>query len=165
MNAVHELLVGSEDFAAGCRQAHRFLDRNLLVRYARVQVIEPESCRADHPTFWDRLAAGTAANRQAAALLLEELREAGGHSLAGLADLPQGHQSKLLHTLAHLQDGFFGIDSFFYNLLEDSHEVSEALRLEIEQRPAFFWLLRIAAATGVPEAEPFALLRSRAKGG
>jgi hypothetical protein len=47
--------------------------------------------------------------------------------------------------VAHLVDGFFGIDTVFYNLADDSHAVSPQLRQEIEATPGEYWLLKIHA--------------------
>ena len=61
---------------------------------------------------------------------------------ADLNDMGQGYKSKILHTLTHFLDGFFGIDTCFYNLEEDSHWLSDGLAAEIKKYPKKFWLLR-----------------------
>jgi hypothetical protein len=68
-------------------------------------------------------------------------------SLGDLESLPQGYQSKTLHTLTHLLDGFFGIDSHFYNLIEGSHGVSAGLRGKIDSSPGGYMLLAVRAST------------------
>ena len=77
--------------------------------------------------------------------LIHELQESGYHTLVELAEIKQGYESKTLHTLVHLLDGFIGIDSKFYNLIENSHLISASLRREIKQTPAHYWLLQIEA--------------------
>ena len=62
--------------------------------------------------------------------------------------------------MAHLLDGFFGIDSQFYNLPEDSHWLGESLRKQIETGPAEFWLVRVAATLESKEHQAIAGLRS-----
>jgi hypothetical protein len=158
VTAFHELLVYGRNFVAAEQQALRFFARNILVRYEEVQVLAAASCSGRDPAFRGRLAAGMAENRQRAAGLLAELQETGLSSLAQFRELPQGYESKLLHTLAHLLDGFFGIDSFFYNLLDDSHWVPEKRDRQIEINPDDYWLLRVAVRTG-NSGESFAGLR------
>ena len=51
----------------------------------------------------------------------------------------------MLHVITHLLDGFFGIDSYFYNLVEDSHWVSEELRATIKTSPSRYWLIAVEA--------------------
>src|SRR4030043_54062 len=65
--------------------------------------------------------------------------------LKDLQELPQGYKSKILHVITHLLDGFFGIDTYFYNLEEDSHWVSEELKEKIKTNPPIFWLLSLEA--------------------
>ncbi len=52
--------------------------------------------------------------------------------------MPQGYKSKMLHVITHFLDGFFGIDTFFYNLEEDSHWVSEELQKKIAEAPTYY---------------------------
>ena len=126
----------------------RFLDRTTLVRYDTARVVTAESCCATDPRFWPWLEEGVADNRRVLDKLLSELRGAGTRELADLALLPQGFQSKVFHTMAHLLDGFFGIDSQFYCLPDDSHWVAPGLREQIETTPEDFWLITVAATLG-----------------
>lgn len=163
MNNIHELLLEGQSFAAAEQKALRFFAHNLLARYEQARVMAESSCSAGHPDFWSRLTAGLDENRRRAADLIGELGEAGLTSLNQLRDLPQGYESKILHTLAHLLDGFFGIDSYLYNLVDDSHRVSEARRRLIREAPHRYWLLRVATHTGPGDENPFADLRRLAK--
>jgi len=155
LHASHEMLVSGPDFATCCRKTRRFFERNLLVRYDQVQVVEAESVSAAHAVFWERLAAARAANREVLAGLLAELSAEGFRATADLMIMPQGYQSKILHTVAHLLDGFFGIDSRFYNLEEDSHGLTEAMQHKISTAPAGFWLIKVAASSGVAGQSSF----------
>ena len=67
-------------------------------------------------------------------------------TLADLLNLPQGYHSKILHTIAHMEDGFFGIDAGFFDLDELSYRLSEQRKGEIQQQPDRCWLLTIAAS-------------------
>jgi hypothetical protein len=75
--------------------------------------------------------------------LYRRLKEEGVTSLDQLPHLEQGYVTKVLHTLTHLLDGFIGIDSVFYNLLEDSHQVSGSLAADIQASPTAYWLVPI----------------------
>lgn len=163
MNNIHELLIEGEDFAVAEQKVLRFFARNLLARYEEARVLAEDSCSASHPDFWGRLAEGMAENRRRAADLITELGEAGLTSLSQFRGLPQGYESKIFHTLAHLLDGFFGVDSYFYNLLDDSHWVPETRQRLIRDNPDNTWLLRVATHTGPSGENPFADLRRQAK--
>jgi hypothetical protein len=82
--------------------------------------------------------------------MLAHLKEEGVTSLDQLPELEQGYVTKILHTLTHLLDGFIGIDSVFYNLVEDSHRVSAGLSDAIRANPADYWLVPVR--TGKLEA-------------
>ncbi|MEJ2031767.1 MAG: hypothetical protein P8Y63_01720 [Deltaproteobacteria bacterium] len=163
MNNIHELLIEGKTFAVAEQKALRFFARNLLARYEEAQVVAEASCSARHPDFWNRLTTGLAENRRRAADLVVELEEAGLTHMNQLRELSQGYESKILHTLAHLLDGFFGVDSYFYNLLDDSHGISEARRRLIREDPDSYGLLRVATRTGTGGENPFADLRRQAK--
>ncbi len=63
--------------------------------------------------------------------------------LNDLENMPQGYRTKMLHVITHLLDGFFGIDSYFYNLEEDSHQVSEELKKKMAGELTDYWLLPV----------------------
>ncbi len=83
-------------------------------------------------------------NRKVVKEFLNELGTEGYKSLEHIAQVPQGYLSKLVHTVAHLLDGFFGIDSRFYNLEEESHWVSPQLYQQIKLYPGEFWIIEVA---------------------
>ena len=66
-------------------------------------------------------------------------------SLQDLFFIKQGFESKILHTVTHMLDGFIGVDSAFYNLIEDSHWLSPSLRREITSHMHEYWLVRVVA--------------------
>ncbi|HET98277.1 MAG TPA: hypothetical protein ENN98_06240 [Desulfurivibrio alkaliphilus] len=141
----HLMLVLAPDPERAAEVVLRFFARTRLVRYDRVEVDREGSCSADHPEFKARLEEGVATNRRVLGEIMAELKVAGVRSLDDLAQLPQSYQSKLAHTAAHLLDGFFGIDSAFFNLVEDSHWLSEPLAREIAQDPEDYHLLQVRA--------------------
>lgn len=100
--------------------------------------------------FWDTLGMGLAANDVFARRMLAHLKEEGVTTLDGLLELKQGYSTKILHTLTHLLDGFIGIDSVFYNLVEDSHWVSEELSETIREQVEAYWLVPVR--TGMLES-------------
>lgn len=156
----HTILVMAPDFEKSAGHALRFLDRTPLVRYDAVRVVAEESCSGTDPRFWPALEKGLAGNRQVVAQLSDELRAAGTKEFSDLLTMPQGFQSKLFHTMAHMLDGFFGIDSRFFSILEDSHWLGDSLREQMEEEPEDFWLIRVIGTLESKEHHAVAGLRS-----
>ncbi|MEW6586553.1 MAG: hypothetical protein AB1442_13210, partial [Nitrospirota bacterium] len=97
------------------------------------------------PDFWNALDQAVLKNREILSELAEELRHEGVKTLHDLERIPQGYQSNMLHVMTHLLDGFFGIDSYFFNLVENSHWVSDALRARMRGCPTGHWLVAVEA--------------------
>lgn len=155
LHITHDILIAGPDLDTCRRLVLRFFSKNLLVRYDAVEVVADHTLRGDQPGFWERVEQGEAANRKALAGMLVELKQEGLRQVDDIQRLEQGYRSKLFHTIAHLLDGFFGIDTFLYNLEEDSHWVSAALRQQIIAQPAGYWLARVAAhSKGNPDRLP-----------
>ena len=93
------------------------------------------------PRFWPTVEHLAAQHRELCRHFLDGLRETGLRTVDDLLAVEQGYQSKLLHIFAHLVDGFFGIDSVLFNLVEDSHTISAGLRDAIQAEPRAFHLL------------------------
>ncbi|MDH4320194.1 MAG: hypothetical protein OEV73_01715 [Desulfobulbaceae bacterium] len=159
-NVTHLMLAYGPDFDGCRRQVERFFARTILVKYDSVTVIAEKSCSATDREFWSKLATGIDENRNLAAGLLAELKEAGITELDSLTTLPQGYASKTLHTIAHLLDGFFGVDSRFYNLNDDSHWLNESQQALVKQKPEQFWLLHVEASSQTGAADQVATLRT-----
>lgn len=141
----HYFLVHSASKDRAIRHVKQYLSGNQLISYATF-VIQPEEVyNGSHPLFEPTLAHGLAANAAFARRMLAHLKEEGVTSLEQLPDLQQGYVTKVLHTLTHLLDGFIGIDSTFYNLIEDSHRVSEELTTSIHAIPVSYWLVSVRA--------------------
>lgn len=116
MKYYHEILAEGQDFETCKRKVLHFFHNYQLVRYSRIDVLEGESIQASNPVFWERLEKAILNNRRVLQNLIAELEDEGIKALKELNKLPQGYKSKMLHTITHLLDGFFGIDTYFYNL-------------------------------------------------
>ncbi len=156
----HDILVAGPDLAACKKKVLMFFKKNMLVRYDTVTLIDTDTINADHPLFETRLENGTTNNRTVIAKMIEELKVEGFKQLDDIQEIIQGYNSKIFHTIAHLLDGFFGVDSFFYNLEEDSHGVTDNLRQQIEASPKNFWLIKVQAESKSSTADRLHILRS-----
>jgi hypothetical protein len=139
----HYFLVRSQTALMASQHVERYLDGNQLISYADFFVQPEEVLGGDHAQFWDTLRQGLAANDVFARRMLQHLKEEGVRTVDQLLTLKQGYATKILHTLTHLLDGFIGIDSAFYNLVEDSHWVSGELAEAIRVAGAEYWLVPV----------------------
>lgn len=135
-------LVEADSYAKGCKKVMYFLEITALVKYDNFQFSPDLSCSASEQKFWKIIDNGLKNNRQSVAALIEELQNNGYRQLAELTEMKQGYESKMLHILVHLLDGFIGIDSSFYSIIEDSHQISDSLRRKIRESPGKYWLLQ-----------------------
>jgi hypothetical protein len=156
----HDILIAGSDFESCQQQVKRFFERTMLIRYDEVLIIKDESLCGTEEKFRARIRAGLEANRKVLGEFLANLKQEGFLSLDDLQSLEKGYLSKILHTIAHLQDGFIGIDSRFYNLEEDSHGVSRHLQQKIAARPQNYWVLRVNGRIASAEEDPFDSLRT-----
>ncbi len=159
----HLLLVTGQGFESCRDNVLRFFHNTILVKYDRVEVIADQSVSALQDEFQEKLAAGMAENRQRVEQLLSELRQEGFGELSNWAAMPQGYPSKTVHEIAHLLDGFFGIDSTFYNLIDDSHWVSDTLLQEMGKNPQHYWLIRANGSSQVADIDRVPFLRRLGK--
>jgi hypothetical protein len=149
--AQHKILVSGESYEHCCQQVHKFFDLTSLVIYDCIQVID-DKCRSGLDAgFFTDIAAAEQKNRKTVNSLIEELQQTGVQSITDLKTLEHGYPSKVLHILSHLLDGFIGIDSFFYNMLTDSHWLQEIEMNAINDTPADFWLIHIDCYSASPE--------------
>ena len=139
----HYLLVRSQSAELAGRHVERYLSNNPLISYAEFFVLPGEVLCGTDALFWQTLAHGLAANETFARRMLAHLKEEGVTTIDQLVDVQQGYVTKVLHTLTHLLDGFIGIDSVFYNLVEDSHRVSDTLSETIHAHAESFWLVPV----------------------
>jgi len=141
----HEVLVSGPDCDACTRKVLSFFKAYQLVRYSQIKILKEDSLPASRPEFWNKIEKAVLENHLVLKQLIEELDDEGVTSLKDLEDLPQGYKSSMLHTVTHFLDGFFGVDTYFYNLEEGSHWVSEELMEKMQASPAHFWILSIEA--------------------
>ena len=141
----HEILTKGSDFEFSQKRVLRFFQKYQLVTYSYVHVIESESLPSSSHDFEDRVQKAILKNRQLLHNLLNELQVEGYTTISDLQTMPQGHRTKIFHVITHFLDGFFGLDTHFYNLEEDSHWVSEALWKKIKADPSNYWLLPVDA--------------------
>ena len=119
------------------------MESTQLVVYQSISLRNEEIHSATWPSFWSEIEAGIAANRAFCMTLADELAESGLNEIKDLLTLHPGYPSKMLHILTHMIDGFFGIDSAFYNLVADSHRLSASLRATIMENPEGYWLVPV----------------------
>ncbi|NLZ16594.1 MAG: hypothetical protein GX087_02520 [Desulfobulbaceae bacterium] len=141
----HIFLTQARTAENACRHVERFLTDNPLLSYDQLHILPEEVNRADEEAFWDTMDEGLLANRSFAHRMISHLEKEGVKELRQLVDLQQGYATKVLHTLTHLLDGFIGIDSILYNLVDDSHDVSNNLRRAMRDNPSRYWLIRVRA--------------------
>jgi len=141
----YEILSSGLDFDACKRNVLHFFQTYQLVRYAQIKILKDDSLPASSPEFWDKIEKAILENRLVLKQLLKELEDEGITTLKDLEKLPQGYKSTMLHTATHFLDGFFGVDTYFYNLVEDSHWVSRELTQKMQFSPAHYWLLALEA--------------------
>ena len=141
----HEILVKGVDFETCKAKVLQFFERYELVRYSRIDIAQDASLAAKDPDFGGRLQKAIVRNRGILQELIGELQREGVDTLHDLSVLPQGYKTKMLHVITHILDGFFGIDTYFYNLEEDSHWVSDTLSSKIRTDSSHYWLLMIEA--------------------
>lgn len=160
LEILHDILVAGPDFASCSRRVSQFFHRTILIRYDKFHINENESFNGTDINFQKRIREGIAANHEILAGFLASLQDEGFVSLDDLQSLEKGYLSKILHTIAHLQDGFIGIDSRFYNLEEDSHTISRSLQQQIGLTPSNYWVLRVKGEITSADADPHDALRT-----
>ena len=160
LEIVHDILLAGSDFASCRQKVLRFFDRTMLIRYDEVMVLEDESLNGVQKNFWPRIEEGLEANQKILREFLAYLQEEGFAALDDLQSLEKGYLSKILHIIAHLQDGFIGIDSRFYSLAEDSHGISRNLLQKIGAAPENYWILRVKGKIASTEEDPLDALRT-----
>ena len=155
----HSLLLQAGDLKAAQQRARNFFTQNELVRYDSVVINSSTIVNGTHRQFFIKLEDGLAGNRMAIEKLVRELRIEDAADPEAWSSLSQGYASKILHTVVHLVDGFFGVDSVLYNLVEDSNQVTTQLREKIREQPDRFWLVPVTGTSARNDADRVQLLR------
>ncbi len=136
-------MVEAENSLAANQQVKHYLKGYQLITYADL-VIRPEEIISGKDTrFWPTIDEGVVKNLQFAGSMLTTLKKEGVATLDDLLQMEEGYLTKVLHTLTHLLDGFIGVDSVFYNLVEDSHRVRVGLKEIIEENREQYWLIPV----------------------
>ena len=147
----HNILVTGESFAHCKQQVQKFFDLTSLVIYDCIEIREQTSFSGLDARFLEVIDQAQLRNRDIAKRLIAEISNAGIKKTEDLINIEQGYLSKTFHLLSHLLDGFIGVDSHFYNLLDDSHWLSPETRRLIEQSPKNYWLLHVDGFTTTPD--------------
>lgn len=145
LNIEHSILVSAPDLETAENLVRLFFDKSQLVHYDSIEVNETQTMNAEGTEFEKLIKQGVEANRKILARLLGKLNAEGCENLEDILNIPQGFQSKILHTMSHLLDGFFGVDSWFYDIDEISHWITDNRRRQIEQSPETCWVIAIKA--------------------
>lgn len=144
MKAIHLFLVEAQGRKSAVKKVENFLRHYSLVVYEEILLEEDEAISATSSWFWQKASEAMEENRKAIKQLFSVLEEEGYESPQDMALIPQGYLSKIFHTVAHLLDGFFGVDSRFFNLVEDSHWISKRLEKKILDAPSRYWLMPVS---------------------
>jgi hypothetical protein len=147
--ARHAVLVEGSDIEGCKKQVLSFFAQTTLVQYDDI-VIEDNALSGEALNFDDELQRAILRNREMLQGFIDELAATGFEKRNDLADVVQGYHSKVLHIIAHFLDGFIGIDSAFYNMIDDSHWVSEETREQISRTPGRFQLLYLQGYSTSP---------------
>lgn len=147
----HNILVAGDSFAHCNQQVHKFFDLTSLVIYDCIEIREQTSVSGLDARFFELIDQAQQINKEIAKRLITEISHSGIKKTEDLINIEQGYLSKTFHILSHLLDGFIGIDSHFYNLLDDSHWLSSETRQLIEENPALYWLLHVDGFTTSPD--------------
>ena len=145
LHVEHDILTSGPDQATCEQHVRLFFEKSQLVHYDSIEIDRTKCVNASAPEFEQLIAQGVTSNRQVLSNLLEKLNREGCEHLNDILTLPQGFQSKVLHTMSHLLDGFFGIDSKFYDIEEVSHWITDSRRKQIAESPETCWLIRVKA--------------------
>lgn len=147
--ARHLILVSGETANEAEARIRDFFGKTSLVRYDRLDVRDTV-LSAGSSAFKQTLDSALSENRRLLAGFIEELGQAGCSTRQDLAELAQGYQSKILHIVAHFLDGFIGIDSAFYNLVDDSHWLTDETAVAIAETPERYWLFSLDGYSMTP---------------
>ena len=139
----HKILLSGDSYSHCVDLVHRYFDLTSLVIYDCIEACENKSFSGLDASFFDTIAKAEQHNRKTMTELIDELSDAGINTTTDLKNVAQGYLSKTLHILSHFLDGFIGIDSYFYNLIDDSHWLSVETSAAIRQTPHNYWLIHI----------------------
>lgn len=149
--AQHQVLVAGDSFSQCRDHVLDFFAHTNLVRYDEIRVLERQCRWGPDEDFAILLEEAEQENKARIANLVRELQQTGAIAIDDLINLEHGYPSKVLHVLCHFLDGFVGIDTWFYNLIDDSHRLPTATRQAIEKQPERYRLIHIDCYSATPE--------------
>lgn len=147
----HKILLTGNSYSHCVDLVHRYFDLTSLVIYDCIEASESKSFSGLDAVFFDTIDEAEQRNRRIMTELIDELSAAGIRDTADLKNVEQGYLSKTLHILSHFLDGFIGIDSYFYNLIDDSHWLSADTAAIIRKNPHHYWLIHIECFAATAE--------------
>ncbi len=147
----HLVLVAAPFIENGCSQVQDFFNKSLLLHYDRIDIQKEKCLQGNGKDFQRALQNSVEANRKTLNKFISEFEKTGFQSVSDLIEVKYGYPSKLLHIITHFLDGFIGIDTVFYNLIEDSHWVSEETRKTMNASPDTFWLIHLDCYSETPD--------------
>lgn len=135
-------LVEAKELRQAISFVHRFLENTTLIKFEFIEFTS--NCyNASQEKFFTLLNRGISKNKKILDELIFELSQEGYTTIEDLSYIPQGYISKLVHVIAHFLDGFVGIDSYFFNIVESSHWVSKTMLQKIKKEPNNYWILEV----------------------
>ncbi len=146
----HLVLVSASSIGKGHAQVQDFFHNSLLVRYDKIDIQVGKCYAGIDKEFRVALENGITANRKILSNFIEDFKKTGFQTVDDLTMVEHGYPSKMLHIISHFIDGFIGIDSAFYNLIEDSHWISAETTRAIEAAPEKFWLIHLDCYSETP---------------
>lgn len=147
----HIVLVSAENFESAESQVEDFFDNTMLVRYDRIEILKEKSFQATAPPFAEALQEALDINRKTLDKFIGEFEKTGFTTSKDFSSVECGYPSKLLHIITHFLDGFISIDSNFFNLVDDSHWLTEETSKEIDKRPENYWLIQLNCFSETPD--------------
>lgn len=150
--AQHRMLVRSSSLENAVNQVLSFFDHTQLVKYDKVVPKESECFSGVDESFNLFLENGVEANKEVLVQFVDDLKTSSGISaISDFITIEQGYPSKVLHLISHLLDGFIGIDTKLYNLIDDSHWLSPMRKNAISENPDKYWLISVTGYSATPE--------------
>ena len=148
--ARHILLASGSSYDECETQILGFFKKTSLVQYDKISIDEAGVIRGDNRLFPEQLEDSLEQNRAVLSKFIAELEATGFQSARDLPTVDQGYPSKVFHIIAHFLDGFIGIDTVFYNLIEDSHWISAETKKMVAADPAQYWLVPLDGYSMTP---------------
>lgn len=148
--AEHVILIAGATRQDCKAQVLQFFEQSPLVHYDQIKLNDETIVNGAESEFSVLLDQAVKKNKAVLDGLVKELGESGFERCDKFSAIVQGYQSKLLHIIAHFLDGFIGIDTAFYNLIDDSHWLLANTKKAIADSPERCWLFRLQSYSTTP---------------